>query len=499
MNYWIFKVNDDEVDNERIKGIEVYTQRMKDRFWGLHENAKNLSYLQVDDKIVFYLAGNEGHIFLGTATLASNYHTLTEKEKTELWHGKFFRPEHGVRLKQVKVWIRSKPIQPLVEIQALSFIKSKENWGAYLQGSVQQVSLKDYNRIVERNDDKETKEQSPNVVTGTLRVIEDKTGIDKAQSIFESKLGSAADRSETIWVGYPGGHEKAEASWNKKLGVWWVNSTSDDNRYWNVFGIGEPQWGSNHSHDITCEINPPFKGINRSMAGVFAIDCDDKVYLLHRGKIGGGKPGNSKTKFEKEYRGCWIYAQDGDRLTKLALIASFESPRFMEQVADFIYQVSSIKSGQQNDNTLHTVDANLQNQGFSNEYEGKKIYNISQRVEAACDHGIIANTLAATLKAKGVKVGSNHQIDLFTMANGDVTTLFEIKTDSSTTNIYGAIGQLLYHSTNIDKPCKLITVFPKDIDNQSKAILERLNINCITYSWDNGRPLFDIPQGLNLM
>lgn len=321
-----------------------------------------------------------------------------------------------------------------------------------------------------------------------MRVLGNKVEIEKAQRLFERKLSNAADKTEMIWVGYQGGNNKLKASWNKALGVWWVNSTSDNNRYWNAFGIGEPHWGSKYSHNITCEINPPFEDINRTMAGVYAKDNENKLYLLHRGKIGGGKLGNSKTKFERKYRGNWIYAEDGGRLSKLALIASFESPRFAQQVADFVYQVDSIKNG---DTGVKNMGDDLLKQGFSREFEGTKRYNISQVVEAACDHGLLTNSLAKILETRGVKVGSNPRIDLYSMANNDLTGLFEVKTDSSTTNIYGAIGQLLYHSTNLGKPCKLFAVFPKDIDDDSRIILQKLNIKCVTYEWIDEKPQFD--------
>jgi hypothetical protein len=489
-NYWIFKVNDQLVDGEPIIGIEVYNKRMKDNFWGLPEDTRNLSHLQIGDKIIFYLAGDGGQKFLGTASLGSTLHILTAEEGKRLWHNKFFQAKQGVMLKQVDVWPTAISILPMIKTGMLSFIKNKENWGAYLQGSIQPISPQDYNKIIEPKSDNEEKEQTSNVIYGTLRVIEEKNEIDEAQTLFERTLKNAADRTEMIWVGFQGGNLHLEASWNKRLNIWWINSTADGNRYWNAFGIGEPQWGSTFSHNIICEINPPFEGINRYMAGVYAKDSAGKLYLLHRGKIGGGKPGNSKSKFEKEYRGNWIYAQDGDRLTKLALIASFESPRFVDQVADFVNQVNSIKSGQQTSTSFDIKGVNLQDPSFSKEFEGKKTYSVNREIEAACDHGIITNSLEDILKKRGSTVGSNHQIDLYTETKGNLTALFEIKTDTSSTNIYGAIGQLLYHSTSIGKPCKLISVFPENIDINSKNIFKKLNIELVTYSWVDGKPVF---------
>lgn len=177
-----------------------------------------------------------------------------------------------------------------------------------------------------------------------LKVLEQKADIDKAQSLFVKKLKQAADKTEKIWVGYQGGNEFLEASWSKALGIWWVHSTADENRYWNAFGIGEPKWGTTFSHSIICEINPPFEGINRYMAGAFAMDSKGQLYLLHRGKIGGGKPGNSKTKFVTEYNDEWISAADGGTVNEFAMVAPFESSQFADRVAKFVYQIERMKN-----------------------------------------------------------------------------------------------------------------------------------------------------------
>lgn len=324
-----------------------------------------------------------------------------------------------------------------------------------------------------------------------LKVLEDKREIDKAQDLFEKNLKKVSERTEMMWVTYKGGRDKLSGSWNKKLGIWWIHSTSSGNRYWNAFGIGEPKWGTNHGHNITCEINPPFKGIDRKIAGVFAKDSEGKLFLLHRGKIGGGRPGNGKTKFKREFRGNWIDVEDGSVTSQLALVAAFESSRFSEQVADFVYQVRRMKDDTfVNKPVLNSTDEGLEH-CFTEEFEGIKKYNITNRaIEAACDHGLIVNSLARLFENDGITVRSNLQIDLFTVSNNDIKSLFEIKTDASSTNIYGAIGQLFYHSAHIGKNCRLVAVFPENIDDNSKKTFKKLNVTYLTYNWVDGKPHF---------
>jgi 5-methylcytosine-specific restriction protein A len=121
-----------------------------------------------------------------------------------------------------------------------------------------------------------------------LRVIETKSEMDKVQRLFMNKLCKQEDKNGIISVGYKGESHRLKASWNRSLNIWWISDTSG-NRYWNAFGITEPKWNTGSSHNIVCEINPPFQGINRRIARAFAKDFNGKLYLMHRGIIGGGR------------------------------------------------------------------------------------------------------------------------------------------------------------------------------------------------------------------
>jgi len=336
VNYWIFTVNNDKINGIRKDGAEIYSQRMKDRFWGLKENVNHRNSLSPEDEVLYYLAGSKGQVFLGTATLDSGFFKLSRYDRKIFWHGPFFESAHGVRLKNVQVWRKTKSIRPL--IRKLEFISVPEKWGVSLHHSVVSVSKKDFDLIVGK--EKQKKDVSPPSLM--LKVIENRKEIADVQELFIEKLNSMADKSGIIFLGYRGGSEKLEAFWSKKLDIWWVTSTSG-NRFWNAFGLGEPKWESRYSHHITCEINPPFQGINRSISGVFAKNYNN-LYLLHRGSIGGGRKDVGKKVFKDQFRGEWQIVEDGDRISNIALIGSFGSSRFPEQIATFVKEVARIKS-----------------------------------------------------------------------------------------------------------------------------------------------------------
>lgn len=324
-----------------------------------------------------------------------------------------------------------------------------------------------------------------------LRVLEDKDEIEKAQTVFMKKLAKKADRTEELSVGYPGGSEIGPVSWSKALGMWWVHKP-ESNRFWNGFGTEEVQWSSKHSHTLDCEINPPYEGINRRIAGVFAKDENGELFLLHRGKIGGGRPGIGKNLFLNNYRGKWITVKDGDQLSNLALVASFKNPRFVIQVTNFVKEVKRIKRNATNNQMTSLSVKHDLIPVFKEEFSGKrKTSTISNQIEAKCDHGIIVNSLAKKFENEGIRVGNSMQIDLFTTdSSSNQITLFEIKTGTTSTNIYEAIGQLYYYSTILRGNCSLVAVFPKTLERNQRKILNKLNIQCLTYDWIDGKPKF---------
>ncbi len=168
-SFWIFPVKDSTIGQERMTGVEIYEQRMKDRYWGIRESAQNRKELRKGDLVIFYLAGKGGQIFLGTCELDSEYHALKREERKKLVYGTFFTADHGVDLTNIEEWKTSVSIRPLLEI--LEFTKSLSSWWSYLQGSIRRICEEDYFTIVSMHESDEIKELSdgPAVLTETSR------------------------------------------------------------------------------------------------------------------------------------------------------------------------------------------------------------------------------------------------------------------------------------------------------------------------------------------
>ncbi len=147
MNFWIFTVTEHKVGSETFVADEILRQRVNDKFWGLGEKTPNRKSLQKGDQIVFYV-GMPRKVFAASASLASDSFMLTPEQQSNFGHGKqFYHTDYGVLLENIKVWGLSRSVEEIVP--NIKFIENKENWYAYFQGGVRQVSEDDYRTIVE--------------------------------------------------------------------------------------------------------------------------------------------------------------------------------------------------------------------------------------------------------------------------------------------------------------------------------------------------------------
>lgn len=182
MTHWFFTATQKKIDGEVITAETILKQRLTDEFWGLGERTPNRRYLQKGDQVVFYL-GLPVMAFAATATLASDSFALSDVQKRQYAHDlPIYETDYGVRLENIRLWETHRPIKDLVA--SLKFIENKENWFAYFQGGVRQISEDDFRAIVE--DRKAT--------TLTLPRTED-TIISESQFALEAHLEEFIDKN----------------------------------------------------------------------------------------------------------------------------------------------------------------------------------------------------------------------------------------------------------------------------------------------------------------
>jgi len=311
--------------------------------------------------------------------------------------------------------------------------------------------------------------------------------ITRLQKRMEAAFKSQKPEIIRAIVGSPGGSFETRFLYFEKFDFW-VVFEEDENRYWNAFGTGKPLAGKNNS--ITCEINFPYEGINRRIAGAFAKE-DDQIILLHRGKIGGGRKGIGKGLFWDNFRGDPFKIQDGDTENALALVANLDSKHFVQQVGTFVHQIKRIKDLIENAPELADDETEeIENPPFDFEFKeegyGKRTYSRKDEVEAFSNHGIIINALAKELTNRGLLVGKDYKRDLFTVKNNQIDRIFEAKTDLLNTSIYSAVGQILIYSAEKDLiDNQKILVLPEKLKVSAEQVIGKLGLDILYYSFED--------------
>lgn len=309
-----------------------------------------------------------------------------------------------------------------------------------------------------------------------ISIVTDEKEISNLYQMFIDNINKYFNQKIKCWVGYPGGRFGDNVSYSKEFNLW-LSRTKLNSRLWNGFGIGKPIEGKNNS--LAGEINFPHENINRAIAGAFGKDLKGNVFVLHRGRIGGGKKGVGKQAFIDNYRGEFITALDYDKETKFILIGELNSKYFPNQVADFIYEIKRIKqiiNHQQ-------PDFNFNDFSFTEQSSGKSQSNVSKVISQNRIHGIIVNALAKELENINYNVGNDRNRDLFIWKDNKILTLFEIKSSCSTQDIYSAIGQVIIYSIPIRNKVKLVVVLPDKLNTLVENKISEIGIHILYYSW----------------
>ena len=171
------------------------------------------------------------------------------------------------------------------------------------------------------------------------------------------------NRIPDVVVGFPGGHlEPQEVFTNNR--IWFAHQFLEGAgvpRHWNALGSGPPV--SRRSNHITVEVNPAIHGVDRSVAGLFAVDGKTgHTVLLHRGRIGGGKEGIGKRSFMEWYSGTQVEFFDtsnNDGEESAILVADLDSERFLIQLEDFVDAVHTFKTSRKSDDLTRMSDTEL--------------------------------------------------------------------------------------------------------------------------------------------
>ncbi len=172
-----------------------------------------------------------------------------------------------------------------------------------------------------------------------LVLLTDRREIARAQENLQGHFKNGATKQGAVSLGFQGGRIDGAASWRADLGIWAVFRELED-RYWNAFGTVDPFEGS---PSIVVEINPPQEGSTRRLGGAFARDSEGGVFLVHRGKVGGGRKGVGKTAFMDSLPGKKALVVHEGKSDPVVVVGSLDSVEFLEELASFVRSVERFK------------------------------------------------------------------------------------------------------------------------------------------------------------
>lgn len=322
-----------------------------------------------------------------------------------------------------------------------------------------------------------------------LVAIENRNEISAAIKLALDRVKSIAIRARAHVVFRPSSVDM-DVYWSDALGIWagvrWL-----ENRPWMPLGRVDPR--TRKSVFITLEINPGFHGSPIAFGGLVARDDQSRVYLCHTGMMGGGKTGLTKKAFLDYFceRVVSVALADG-RSADVAVIGCVTAPRFALHLAAFIHSAAEYKEGRP---PPPAPDSDFS--GFQEESVAKRRGYTPAPVDPICDHPLVVNALAALLKSRGMDVGNDRKPvrgckrDLFVRhSSGSLAVLFEVKTDSTPTAIYEAIGQLLMYSAYDDPAPRRVLVIPAETASDSIDRLMALGFHPLRFGWHGSTPQF---------
>lgn len=169
-----------------------------------------------------------------------------------------------------------------------------------------------------------------------FKILSEENQIQLAQEKFHNYLIQSAFRESVLGtVNCMGGKFTDHVFYSPELEMWYFYQLADNSKHWHAFGMGNPHLGKGLR--INSEMNMPKSGINRSLSACFAEDENQRIYLLHRGNIRGGK-----SLFFQHFQGKKITILEGKKNEEFALIGELNE-NIAQNLVAFIREVIRIK------------------------------------------------------------------------------------------------------------------------------------------------------------
>lgn len=320
--------------------------------------------------------------------------------------------------------------------------------------------------------------------------LESRKDIADAQGKLERTLKRDFSKRAIRDIGYPGGRQReAEVATNGHYWFW-----SRDHRGREVHNPRRLNWFGRYSENpgtsISVEINVAYEGRNDASAGFFGRDTDTgAVYLLHSGRVGGGKKGVGKKAFCASSGEPLVNVFDSTGASRQGLIVMpVEGAGASASAVRYVAFVDKFKQAVRNDeiNTPAFRATQKRYEEFYAEGRGQRKGKRASIIDYLSRHGEVVDALQMWREAasmpRGGRIVKNVLIDMGVAVGGSLVEVFEVKTSAQRQLIYTALGQLMIHGESPD--CRRVMLLPeKEIlaDDLAEA-LTRLGIELMRFS-----------------
>ena len=192
-------------------------------------------------------------------------------------------------------------------------------------------------------------------VTGELKPVEGRKNMLEAFKVMCDTLKDGARRLPDRTISTPHGSRKQDVYWHTQYRVWcsFRSPESNNNKFWNGFGLDDLQQKNTSPLTPTVEINPPIKvGVGGNYGGALLRDRQGNIYLGHTGSITTiSHKGKSKPNFWKKYEKLCgrenivtVYPP-GKSDREVILLGRVDNPDLRQKVFEFVHAIAKIKEG----------------------------------------------------------------------------------------------------------------------------------------------------------
>jgi len=328
-------------------------------------------------------------------------------------------------------------------------------------------------------------------------LVETKDEISKSHTKLVATIRRELKKKEVKNIGYPGGTTfDATVNTNGEYWFWTTDHNGPDEpnpRKLNWFGLFKEDTGL----QISVEINTPYEGQNGMIAGYFARDNKTgAVYLIHSGRVGGGTEGVGKSTFLAWSNHSLVEVADSQGNIHLGIVVMpVEGVAATKSAISYIKTIVNFKEAVRA-GLVNTPEFKQKMQKFEDYYaesRGRRKGKRASTIDYLSRHGEVVDALYDWRKSEGLPDGGrlvkNILIDLGVEVNNKLAEIYEVKTSTSRSDIYTALGQLFVHGINNNS--KKIMVLPKNENLLSDlhTALEKLSVNIIRFELDEDKAI----------